>query len=153
MMLALLGVEKGVQFSKEVGADLEGCDRRDLKASLLRVDYDPVTRSLLPRAIAELYENTGFEALEEPDSLVTMLAFIAQLAKQGDIESLKIQHRFLRTHLIPTLARAVEKCRGLEPFLEIIVEDADHLKQILATASKLNHSSPRTLPSQNRHDL
>ena len=136
MSLALLGVREGVEFSRELGADLEGCDRRTLRASILRVDYDPVTRSLLPRAIAEFYENAGFEAVEEPDSLVTMLAFIAQLAKQDSIESLKIQHRFLRVHLIPTLTRAVEKCRGLEPFLEIIVEDADHLKQILTTISK-----------------
>ena len=136
MARALLGVREGVEFSRELGADLEGCDRRILKASILRVDYDPVTRSLLPRAIAEFYENTGFEAVEEPDSLVTMLTFIAQLARQDSIESLKIQHRFLRVHLIPTLAHAVEKCQGLKPFLDIVIEDADYLKQMLTTDSR-----------------
>lgn len=134
MTLALMDVEEGLRFSKEVGANLEGCDKGSLRASLLRVDYDPVTRSLLPKVIAEFYENSGFESLGDSDSLVTMLAFIAQLARHESMESLKIQHRFLRVHLIPTLTRAVEKCQGLKPFLEIVKEDADHLKRILTNA-------------------
>ncbi|MEM4535297.1 MAG: hypothetical protein QW764_04585 [Desulfurococcaceae archaeon] len=136
MALALLGVREGIEFSRELDADLEKCDKKILKASNLRVDYDPVTRSLLPRALSEFYEKNGFEALEEPDSLVTMLAFIAQLARQNNIESLKTQHRFLRVHLIPTLAHAVEKCQSLKPFLDIVLEDAEYLKQILTTDSK-----------------
>lgn len=137
MVLALLRVEEGVAFSRAVGANLEGCDVGALKASLLRVDYDPVTRSLLPKAITEFYEEAGFEALEEPDSLVTMLAFMAQLAKNEDVESIKRQHRFLRVHLIPTLARAVEICEGLKQFLEIIIEDAESIKQELIAEPKV----------------
>ncbi len=131
MMLALLKIEEGIAFSRAVGANLEECDVEALKASLLRVDYDPVTRSLLPKAIAEFYEEAGFEALEYPDSLVTMLAFMAQLAKQDDMESLKKQHRFLRVHLIPTLAQAVEICEGLKQFLDIVIEDAEDIKRKL----------------------
>ncbi|MFN3384758.1 MAG: hypothetical protein ACK401_07675 [Archaeoglobaceae archaeon] len=134
MTLALMGFEEGIEFSRKIGADLTGCNKRDLKASVLREDYDPVTRSLLPKAISEFYERAGFEALDEPDSLVTMLAFMAQMARQDCMESIKIQHRFLRTHLIPTLSHAVEKCQGLKPFLEIVKEDADYLKRLLTTA-------------------
>ncbi len=131
MTLALLGAEEGVAFARKVGADFSDCDLKSLKASSVRMDYDPVTRSLLPKAISQFYQEAGFEALEEPDSLVTMFAFMAQLARQGGIDSLKIQHRFLRVHLIPTLAYAVEVCKGLKPFLQIVSEDADDLKQIL----------------------
>ncbi|MEM0439239.1 MAG: hypothetical protein QXX84_05195 [Sulfolobales archaeon] len=124
MALALLGVREGVELSRELGADLRNV-----------IGGSSKHRSL-PRAIAEFYENTGFEAVEEPDSLVTMLTFIAQLARQDSIEPLKIQHRFLRVHLIPTLTHAVEKCQGLKPFLDIVVEDAGYLKQILTTETE-----------------
>ncbi len=136
MTLALIGFEEGIEFSKKIGANLEECDKKALKASVLRLDYDPVTRSLLPRAISEFYERAGFEALDEPDSLITMLAFMAQMARQDCMESIKIQHRFLRTHLIPTLYYAMEKCQGLKPFLDVIREDANYLRRVLITAYK-----------------
>lgn len=129
MALTLMGVEEGAVFAREIGAYFDNCDVKSLRASMLRRDYDPVTRSLLPRAIAQFYEESGFEASEEPDSLVAMFSFMAQLAREG--VNLKIQHRFLRAHLIPTLRYAVEICNGLEPFLEIIVEDADYLSHML----------------------
>lgn len=131
MTMALLNTKEGALFLKEIGGSIEECNVKALKASLLRRDYDPVTRSLLSKAIASFYEQAGFEAIEDPDSLITMMAFMAQLAKQNNFDSLKVQHRFLRTHLIPTLSYAVEKCSGLKPLKDIVIEDAENLKQIL----------------------
>ncbi|MFN3804665.1 MAG: hypothetical protein ACK4SY_06390 [Pyrobaculum sp.] len=108
---------------EEVGVDMSNCDLSALRASLLRKDYDGVTRSLLPRVLTEFYENCGYTPAGEPDSLVTMLAFMAQLAVRPD--TLKIQHRFLNVHLIPTVRFAVEICPGLKPLLEILEEDLE----------------------------
>lgn len=131
MALALLNTEEAIVFSKELGMTLEGCDRDTLKASILRVDKDPLTRELLPKTIAMFYERAGYEALQDPDDLSTMFAFMAQLARQENTEALKVQHRFLRTHLIPTLKYAVERCSGLRKLYEIVTEDAEYLKQLL----------------------
>jgi hypothetical protein len=68
----LLGESVGEEF-----LDLSGCDVSSLKASVLRKDYDEVTRSLLGKALDEFYKNYGFEARGEPDHLITMLAFMA----------------------------------------------------------------------------
>ncbi len=127
--LALLNVEE--VFAREIDLDISNCDVKSLRASELRVDYDPVTRSLLPKALAQFYEEAGFEALEEPDSLVAMFSFMAQLARRNEPDDLKIQHRFLKVHLIPTLKYAVEVCSGLEPLLEIVMEDVNYLRRIL----------------------
>ena len=53
----LLGEPVGEEF-----LDLSGCDVSSLKASVLRKDYDEVTRSLLGKALNEFYKNYGFEA-------------------------------------------------------------------------------------------
>ena len=92
----LLGESVGDEF-----LDLSGCDVSSLKASVLRKDYDEVTRSLLGKALDEFYKNYGFEAKGEPDHLITMLAFMAHLARDYSSESLKIQHRFLNVHPTP----------------------------------------------------
>jgi len=110
---------------------LDNCDVNELKASKLRKDYDAVTRSLLPRALAEFYNNYGFEAREEPDHLVTMLAFMAQLARDESQESLKAQLRFLNSHLIPTVKYGVEACPSLKALLEILEADAEEVKKRL----------------------
>jgi len=110
---------------------LDNCDVKELKASKLRKDYDAVTRSLLPRALAEFYNNYGFEAREEPDHLVTMLAFMAQLARNESRESLKAQSRFLNSHLIPTVKYGVEVCPSLKALLEILEVDAEEVKKRL----------------------
>jgi hypothetical protein len=68
----LLGEPVGEEF-----LDLSGCDVSSLKASVLRKDYDEVTRSLLGKALDEFYKNYGFETRGEPDHLITMLAFMA----------------------------------------------------------------------------
>jgi len=110
---------------------LDNCDVKELKASKLRRDYDAVTRSLLPKALAEFYNNYGFEAREEPDHLVTMLAFMAQLARDESQESLKAQLRFLNSHLIPTAKYGVEVCPSLKALLEILEADAEEVKKRL----------------------
>jgi len=110
---------------------LDNCDVKELKASKLRKDYDAVTRSLLPRALAEFYNNYGFEAREEPDHLVTMLAFMVQLARDESQESLKAQLRFLNSHLIPTVKYGVEVCPSLKALLEILETDAEEVKKRL----------------------
>jgi len=110
---------------------LDNCDVKELRASKLRKDYDAVTRSLLPRALAEFYNNYGFETREEADHLVTMLAFMAQLARDESQESLKAQLRFLNSHLIPTVKYGVEVCPSLKTLLEILEADAEEVKKRL----------------------
>lgn len=114
----LLGEPVGDEF-----LDLSGCDVSSLKASVLRKDYDEVTRSLLGKALDEFYKNYGFEAKGEPDHLITMLAFMAHLARDYSGESLKIQHRFLNVHLIPLVRYAESVCPGLRTMREILEED------------------------------
>lgn len=111
--------------------DLSGCDLSSLKASLLRKDYDTVTRDLLPRAISEFYENYGFEANWEPDHLATMFGFMAYLTKDYSMDSLKIQHRFLNVHVLPMLRYAEEVCPGLRTLRIIISEDLRVVERLL----------------------
>nr|WP_262373911.1 molecular chaperone TorD family protein [Pyrobaculum arsenaticum] len=131
--MALFLILRGDVEPRKLGLDVGAinCDVSEIGASLLREDLDPVTRSLLPKAIAQFYENYGYEVAGEPDSLLAMTAFMAQLAKTPTEESLKAQLRFLNTHLLPTLRYALQKCPDLRPIYEILVEDAEVVKTTL----------------------
>ncbi|AFA40048.1 Uncharacterized protein conserved in archaea [Pyrobaculum oguniense TE7] len=129
--LALFLILRGDVEPRKLGLGAINCDVSEIRASLLREDLDPVTRSLLPKAIAQFYENYGYEVAGEPDSLLAMTAFMAQLAKMPTEESLKAQLRFLNTHLLPTLRYALQKCPDLRPIYEILVEDAEVVKTTL----------------------
>jgi len=122
----LLGEPVGEEF-----LDLSGCDVSSLKASVLRRDYDEVTRSLLGKALDEFYKNYGFEARGEPDHLITMLSFMAHLARDYSRDSLKIQHRFLNVHLLPLVRHAEEVCSGLRTLRVILEEDLKVVSALL----------------------
>ncbi len=124
-------VLRGEVPPRELGLEELGCDVSKILASEVRRDLDPVTRSLLPKAIAQFYENYGYEAAEAPDGLVTMVAFMAQLARNPAPDSLKAQLRFLNTHLLPTLKYAAELCPALQHLYELLLEDAKMIKSIL----------------------
>lgn len=116
------------------------CDPASLRAGRLREDYDPVTRSLLPGALAQFYEGRGFEAVDSPDHLSTMLAFMAQLAALGQSEDVvRAQLRFLNVHLVPTLTAAIravrcaEARRVLRRALRLALLDGRRLMKVLIT--------------------
>jgi len=128
--LSILLILRGELPPSKLGLDNDvDCDVTKINASEIR----KVTRSLLSKALAQFYENYGFEAEERPDNLVTMVAFMAQLARIESEESLKGQLRFLNTHLLPTLKYAVEICPSLRQIYEILAEDAKTLKLILTS--------------------
>ncbi len=130
--LSIFLILRGELPPSKLGLDNDvDCDVTKINASEIRKDLDRVTRSLLSKALAQFYENYGFEAEERPDNLVTMVAFMAQLARIESEESLKGQLRFLNTHLLPTLKYAVEICPSLRQIYEILAEDAKTLKLIL----------------------
>ncbi|MEM0491259.1 MAG: molecular chaperone TorD family protein [Acidilobaceae archaeon] len=129
LSLFLLGFPEAKNVSYELGIDISECKLEDLKASKLRLDYDAASRSLLPKAVSDFYERYGFKAQNDADSLVAMLAFMAQLSRDKSLESIKAQVRFLNVHLIPLLKMAIELnvCPQLIKILDIINEDLKYL--------------------------
>lgn len=118
----------------------EDCGVEILTAERLRTDYDPVTRSLLPSTLAQFYDRYGFEAVETPDHLSTMLAFMAQLAAlEQSEEVVKAELRFLNVHLVPTLIAAIRTAgcakarRVLRLALKLALRDKKRLKEALVT--------------------
>lgn len=137
LVLMFLKEPNALRGGKDLGLDLSDCDTNSLKASNLRVDLDPVTRGLIRGAIREFYDNYGYITMSDPDSLVTMLAFMAQLSKRRDREALLAQIRFLNVHLIPLIKKAIELgiCPQLKEVLRLIEEDVEILKSMLDNTS------------------
>jgi hypothetical protein len=122
----LLGESVGEEF-----LDLSGCDVSSLKASVLRKDYDEVTRSLLGKALDEFYKKLRLRGKGRAGPLNHNAGLHGPPRKDYSGESLKIQHRFLNVHLIPLVRYAESVCPGLRTMREILEEDLKVVSTLL----------------------
>jgi len=102
----------GVELPREIGRETSEYVR-NFRAGDARDDLNPVARANLPNHLAAFYKASGYVSTEPADSLTTMTAFAARLAMdaytahvRGDGEADRVErqlHRFIQTHLLPTL--------------------------------------------------
>ncbi|MCE4602892.1 MAG: molecular chaperone TorD family protein [Desulfurococcales archaeon] len=124
--------------------DIEG-----LRESLCRRDLDKSTRLLWPRVMEQAYQHHGYTVSLGrlgPDHLAIQLAFTAQLLydaanalSAGDRESfmdrLVAAHRFLTTHIIPTITQCNSKVAGsMRPIIQLTLSSIRPLVIRLARA-------------------
>ncbi len=114
---------------------------RAFRAGRWRTDLNPVARANLPLHLTAFYDMAGYSTEGHADSILTMTAFAARLAidaytaqvknEEGAEKLERLLHRFLNTHLIPTLKsfRPPEKevADAMERIAQLVTEDARHL--------------------------
>ena len=124
---------------------------RGFRAGVCRTDLNPAARASLPNHLAAFYNMAGYSTDEPADSILTMTAFAARLAidtytahikDDGSAERLeRLLHRFLNTHLIPTLTHfkppEKEVADAIEEITQLVVEDMRYL------TARLSRQTPR----------
>jgi hypothetical protein len=121
----------------------------EASARKYRIDLDPVSRDFIPKAIVDFYTNAGYSVeAQEPDTLRTMIAFMARLARdeadaleKGDIARARtlrtIQLRFINIHIKPLLNNLKTSHRfsdGAEILMKIFDADTELLKNLLTSS-------------------
>lgn len=143
-----------IEKLKEMGCNIdpkEIVDRAygeisNIAGRYVRKDLDPAARRLYSIAINEFYSNAGYvHESERPDHIITMLAFMIQLLNEEEVFALvenkgevdrirRIQHRFLKVHLIPLLENYDEET-PLKPLIKCmekyVKDDASFLFNLL----------------------
>jgi hypothetical protein len=124
---------------------------RSFRAGVRRMDLSPAARSNLQNHLEAFYSAPGYVSTEPADSLLAMIAFAARLAidaytahiknEEGAEKLERLLHRFLNTHLIPTLKffKPPEKevADAMEQITQLVVEDTRYLASRLSRQTSL----------------
>jgi hypothetical protein len=149
--------QEELAYVAEAARDLAliGIDEESIKDFLIRCIKTPLARECLGsglavggylKALTEFYINSGYEPTNiQPDHPATMLAFVARLIEKEIKEPTKrttywrIQHRFIKTHLLNTLTYLKMKipCRFTDAVLNTIKIDLNLLLTQLTSISDL----------------
>ncbi len=138
----------GVRLPKEVPKAVADYVR-SFRAGVSRTDLSPAARANLQNHLEAFYSSAGYVSTEPADSLLAMTAFAARLAVdaytasiKGDISADKLErqlHRFINTHLIPTLKHLKpteeELTHAIDELTRIVSEDAGILASRLSRAT------------------
>ena len=124
---------------------------RGFRASSFRTDLNLAARANLPHHLTAFYNMAGYSTDESADSILTMTAFAARLAidaytahiknEEGAERLERLLHRFLNTHLIPTLKSfkppESEVAEAVERIAQLVAEDTRYLAARLSSKTPL----------------
>jgi hypothetical protein len=124
---------------------------RGFRAGSFRTDLNFAALANLPHHLTAFYNVAGYSTEEPADSILTMTAFAARLAidayaahiknEKGAEKLERLLHRFLNTHLIPTLKffKPPEKevADAMEQITQLVVEDTRYLASRLSRQTSL----------------
>jgi hypothetical protein len=141
-----LGIVLPRKASSETAEYVKG-----FRAGSFRTDLNPTARASLPHHLSAFYNMAGYSTEEPADSILTMTAFAARLAidaytahiknEEGAEKLERLLHRFLNTHLIPTLKLFKpperEVADAMERIAQLVAEDARYLAARLSSRTPL----------------
>jgi hypothetical protein len=136
-----LGIALPRRVSDETAEYVKG-----FRAGSFRTDLNSAARASLPHHLTAFYNMAGYSTDEPADSILTMTAFAARLAidaytahinnEEGAERLERLLHRFLNTHLIPTLKffkpPESEVADAMEQITKLVVEDTRYLASRLS---------------------